>query len=131
MKFSIMLSDQTLKAFVPTVQPHKARQFYKDTLGLKLVSEDKYGLGFDANGTLLRVIIVEKLTPQSFTVLGWNLDDITRMIISLNKKGVRFERYDFFEQNTLGIWIAPGGDKVAWFKDPDGNLLSLTEEFNT
>jgi catechol 2,3-dioxygenase-like lactoylglutathione lyase family enzyme len=123
-----MLSDKILKAFVPTVQPDRARQFYKDTLGLKLLSEDKYGLEFDANGTLLRIIIVEKLTPQPFTVLGWNLDDIISKIKLLNKKGVIFEKYDFFEQDPLGIWIAPGGDKVAWFKDPDGNLLSLTEE---
>lgn len=123
-----MLSDKILKAFIPTVQPELARQFYKDTLGLKLLSEDKYGLEFDANGTLLRINIVEKLTPQPFTVLGWNLDDITTQINLLNKKGVRFEKYDFFEQDPLGIWIAPGGSKVAWFKDPDGNLLSLTEE---
>jgi catechol 2,3-dioxygenase-like lactoylglutathione lyase family enzyme len=125
-----MLSDKTLKAFIPTVQPNQARRFYKDTLGLKLLSEDKYGLEFDANGTLLRIIIVEKLTPQPFTVLGWNLDDIISKIKLLNKKGVRFEKYDFFEQDPLGIWIAPSGDKVAWFKDPDGNLLSLTEELN-
>jgi predicted enzyme related to lactoylglutathione lyase len=123
-----MLSDKTLKAFIPTVQPDRAKQFYKDTLGLKLLSEDKYGLEFDANGTLLRINIVEKLTPQPFTVLGWNLDDIITQINLLNKKGVRFEKYDFFEQDPLGIWIAPGGSKVAWFKDTDGNLLSLTEE---
>ena len=123
-----MLSDKILKAFVPTINANQARQFYMDTLGLKLLSEDNYGLEFDANGTLLRVIIVEKLIPQPFTVLGWNSDDIVSTINSLNKKGVRFERYDFFEQDTLGIWIAPGGDKVAWFKDSDGNLLSLTEE---
>jgi len=123
-----MLSDKTLKAFIPTVNPDRARQFYKDILGLKLLSEDNYGLEFDANGTLLRINIVEKLTPQPFTVLGWNLDDIKREIKLLNKKGVVFEKYDFFEQDPLGIWIAPGGSKVAWFKDPDGNLLSLTEE---
>jgi catechol 2,3-dioxygenase-like lactoylglutathione lyase family enzyme len=123
-----MLSNKILKAFIPTVQPNKARHFYKDILGLKLLSEDNYGLDFDSNGTLLRVIIVEKLTPQPFTVLGWNLDDIISKIIMLNKKGVRFEKYNFFEQDQLGIWIAPSGDKVAWFKDPDGNLLSLTEE---
>jgi catechol 2,3-dioxygenase-like lactoylglutathione lyase family enzyme len=123
-----MLSDKILKAFIPTVNPDRARQFYKDTLGLTLLSEDNYGLEFDANGTLLRINIVEKLTPQAFTVLGWNLDDIKRQIKLLNKKGVRFEKYDFFEQDQLGIWVAPGGSKVAWFKDPDGNLLSLTEE---
>jgi hypothetical protein len=125
-----MLSDKTLKAFIPTVQPNQAKQFYINTLGLKLLSEEKYGLEFDANGTLLRIIIVEKLTPQPFPVLGWNLDDIISKIKLLNKKRVRFEKYDFFEQDPLGILIAPGSDKVAWFKDTDGNLLSLTEEIN-
>ena len=122
-----MLADQKLKAFVPTVFLNKAKTFYRDILGLKLLSEDNYALEFDANGTLLRVTIVPSLKPHPFTVLGWNVDDIYSTIKALNKKGVQFERYDFFEQDDLGVWISPGGSKVAWFKDPDGNLLSLTE----
>ncbi|MFI5186091.1 MAG: VOC family protein [Chitinophagales bacterium] len=122
-----MLADKELKAFVPTIKPSKSKSFYRDILELKLLSEDNFALEFDANGTLLRVIIVEELKPHVFTVLGWNVDDISSIIKSLNKKGVFCEKYDFLEQDNLGIWKSPGGSKVAWFKDPDGNVLSLTE----
>jgi predicted enzyme related to lactoylglutathione lyase len=122
-----MLADKELKAFVPTVNPEKAKSFYEDILGLKLLSADNYALEFDANKTLLRVIIVEEFKPHEFTVLGWNVDDISSSIKSLNKKGVLCEKYDFLEQDDLGIWTSPGGSKVAWFKDPDGNVLSLSE----
>ena len=122
-----MLADKELKAFVPTIKPDKAKSFYNDILGLKLLSEDNYALEFDANGTLLRVTIVQELKPQVFTVLGWNVDSISSIIKSLNKKNVFCEKYDFIEQDDLGIWTSPVGSKVAWFKDPDGNVLSLTE----
>jgi len=122
-----MLTHKKLKAFVPTVKPAEAKSFYKDILGLTLLSEDNYALEFDANGTLLRVTIVPELTPHPFTVLGWNIEDIASTIKALNKKGVFCEKYGFLEQDKLGVWTAPGGSKVAWFKDPDGNLLSLTE----
>ncbi len=122
-----MLADKKLKAFVPTVMPDKAKLFYQDILGLKLLSEDKYALEFDANGTLLRVTRVNELKPHPFTVLGWDVDDISTTIKSLNKKGIVCEKYDFLEQDNLGVWTAPGGAKVAWFKDPDGNVLSLSE----
>src|SRR5258708_10096904 len=122
-----MLADKERKAFVPTVKPDEAKLFYKDILGLKLLSEDNYALDFDANGVLLRVIIVPELKPQKFTVLGWNVDNISLTIKSLNEKGVFCEKYDFMEQDDSGIWISPGGSKVAWFKDSDGNILSLTE----
>jgi catechol 2,3-dioxygenase-like lactoylglutathione lyase family enzyme len=122
-----MLRDKELKAFVPTVKPAKARAFYRDILGLKLLSEDNFALEFDANGTLLRVIIVQELKPQAFTVLGWNVEGISSTIKSLNRKKVFCEKYEFFQQDNLGIWTSPNGSKVAWFKDPDGNVLSLTE----
>jgi catechol 2,3-dioxygenase-like lactoylglutathione lyase family enzyme len=123
-----MLGDKNLKAFTPTTKPKKAKSFYRDTLGLKLLSEDNYALDFDANGTLLRVTIVPELTPHPFTILGWNVEDIVSVIKQLNKKKVVFERYDFLKQDNLGIWTSPNGSKVAWFKDPDGNILSLTEQ---
>ena len=122
-----MLREKALKAFVPTVKPDQAKSFYKDTLGLKLLSEDNYALEFDANGTLLRVTMVRDFRPQVFTVLGWNVADIVSVITSLNQKGVVCEKYGFMEQDDLGVWTSPGGSKVAWFKDPDGNVLSLTE----
>ena len=122
-----MLTDKKLKAFVPTVKPNEAKSFYKDILGLKLLSEDNFALEFDANGTLLRVTIVQDLKPYPFTILGWNVDNIVSVIKQLNDKNIFCERYDFFEQDTWGIWTSPNGSKVAWFKDPDGNVLSLTE----
>lgn len=122
-----MLANETLKAFVPTVKPAEAKLFYGDVLGLNLLSEDNYALEFDANGTLLRVITVPELTPHAFTALGWNVKDIKATITTLNGKGVYCEKFDFMQQDDLGIWISPGGAKVAWFKDVDGNVLSLTE----
>ena len=122
-----MLADKKLKAFIPTIDPQKAKHFYKDILGLKLLLEDTYALEFDANGTSLRVTTVRELHPHPFTVLGWKVNDIASAIRELNKKGIKCERYDFMHQDELGIWHAPGGTKVAWFKDADGNILSLDE----
>ena len=122
-----MLAGEKLKAFVPTVKPKEAKLFYQDVLGLKLLSEDNFALEFEAHGTMLRVTTVPALSPQSFTVLGWDVDDIVGTIKQLNDKNVLCEQFGFFPQDNLGIWNAPGGAKVAWFKDPDGNILSLTE----
>ena len=122
-----MLANQKLKAFVPTLDIKKARHFYKDVLGLILLSEDDYALEFDVNGTPLRVTAVRELQPHPFTVLGWKVVDILSVIKTLVDKGIVFERYDFLQQDLAGIWEAPGGTKVAWFKDPDGNILSLDE----
>ena len=122
-----MFTNRKLKAFIPTVNPEKAKSFYRDALELKLVSEDNYALEFDSNGTRLRINIVEKFKPHSFTVLGWDVDNIASTIESLNRKGIFCEKYDFLEQDESGIWTAPGGTKVAWFKDPDNNILSISE----
>ena len=108
-----MLTNKELKAFVPTTKPDKAKSFYKDILGLKLLSEDNYAIEFDANGTSLRIIIVPELTPQGFTVLGWNVDDIASTIKSLNEKKVFCEKYEFMKQDDLGIWTSPSGAKVT------------------
>lgn len=122
-----MLGNKKLKAFVSATNADKAKFFYQDCLGLKLLSADYYALEFEANETLLRVSIVEELKPQPFTVLGWNVDDIASIIKSLNDKNIFCEKYEFLDQNDLGVWTSPNGSKVAWFKDPDGNVLSLTE----
>lgn len=122
-----MLEGKSLIAFVPTVKPAAAKAFYKDVIGLKLLSEDSFAMVFDANGTILRVTTVRELKPQEFTILGWNVDDIVSTIKSLNQKNIICERYGFFEQDDLGIWVSPNGAKVAWFKDADGNILSITE----
>jgi len=122
-----MLANATIKSFVPTVKPDEAKVFYRDILGLELLTEDDYALEFNANGTLLRVIIVPELTPHQFTAIGWNVPDIAEVIRTLNSKQVYCEQYNFMKQDELGIWTSPNGAKVAWFKDPDGNILSLTE----
>ncbi len=122
---STMLSSGKLTAFVATTNADRARTFYRDTLGLRLVSEDGYALQFDCGGTRLRVSIAPEVTPAKYTVLGWSVEDLRATVLSLQKAGVQFERFGFFKQDDLGIWTAPSGDQVAWFKDPDGNLLSI------
>ena len=120
-----ILGSQKVGAFVCTRDRATAKAFYGDTLGLTLKYEDDYATVFDAAGTALRISPVKELTPQPFTVLGWQVADVAATVKALKAKGVVFERYAFLEQDELGIW-SPGGDiQVAWFKDPDGNLLSL------
>jgi len=122
-----MLTNNKLKAFIPTTKPKQAKQFYQDTLGLKLNFETDYSMQFEGKQSLLMITTVESFEPQPFTVLGWNVSDIETEIRSLSKLGVELETYDSLEQDNLGIWTAPSKAKIAWFKDPDGNLLSLTE----
>src|SRR2546421_12802768 len=122
-----MLNTAKIITFVATQNPAKARNFYETILGLKLITDDPFALVFDANGTMLRVQKVEQLQPAQHTVLGWDVSDIAAAIKALSKKGVRFEHFAGLPQDDLGIWTAPSGGKVAWFKDPDGNTLSLTE----
>ena len=122
-----ILGNQQLKAFVPTINPTTAKTFYRDILGLTLLYEDQFAMEFDANGVLFRVITVQEFSPYPFTILGWNVDDIKRVIGELNKKGVFCEKYSFMEQDESGTWNSPSGAMVAWFKDPDGNVLSLTQ----
>ncbi len=125
-----MHDDSALVAFVPTRDPARARQFYEHALGLKFVSEDPFAVVFDANGATLRVTNVANVPnyqPQPFTVLGWHVADVKSKIRELVAAGVEFERFPGLAQDELGIWRAPDGAQVAWFKDRDGNILSLTQ----
>jgi len=123
-----MLTDNRPMCFVATADPARARAFYCDVLGLTLTSDEDYALVYDLAGTMLRIQKVQALTPLPYTALGWHVADITRAVAELSARGVTFERWAFLEQDAAGIWTVPGaGAKVAWFKDPDGNLLSLTE----
>ena len=122
-----MLSTGRITAFIASAQPERAKQFYRDTLGLRLVSDDDFAVVFDCAGVQLRIQKVETFRPHPFTALGWQVPGIRRSVAAFAARGVIFERYGFMEQDELGIWQAPSGAKVAWFKDPDGNLLSLTE----
>jgi catechol 2,3-dioxygenase-like lactoylglutathione lyase family enzyme len=122
-----MLGGAQLTAFVATTDSARSKAFYQGLLGLRLLTDDQFALAFDSNGTQLRIQKVEKLQPPPFTVLGWEVSNIRQAVSDLARAGVRFERYDFLQQDDLGIWKAPSGAKVAWFKDPDANLLSVAE----
>jgi catechol 2,3-dioxygenase-like lactoylglutathione lyase family enzyme len=122
-----MLAQATLVAFVATAAPDRARVFYGGTLGLRLVSEDAFALVFDGGGVELRVAVVRSLAPAPYTVLGWSVKDVGETVSGLAARGVVFERFGGMPQDELGIWTSPSGARVGWFKDPDGNLLSVAE----
>ena len=122
-----MLGSTDIVAFVPTTDGVKSRAFYEGVLGLRFVSDDDFALVFSANGTMIRIVKLQQLAPVQYTILGWQVKEIEKVVAGLHDQGVHFERYGFFKQDDLGIWTAPSGDKVAWFKDPDGNTLSLSE----
>jgi len=121
-----MLGSINIVAFVPTKDTEKARTFYEGVLGLRFVKDDGFAMVMDANGIMVRVAKAQ-FTPAPFTILGWQVKDIEQVAAGLQGKGVQFERFGFFQQDALGIWTAPTGDKVAWFKDPDGNILSVSQ----
>jgi catechol 2,3-dioxygenase-like lactoylglutathione lyase family enzyme len=122
-----MLGGEAIMAFVATADAGRALRFYGEVLGLKLVSDNPYALLFDAAGTELRVQKVDEVEPRPYTVLGWEVGDIEATVDALAGRGVNFERYHGLTQDGRGIWTTPGGARVAWFKDPDGNTLSLTQ----
>jgi catechol 2,3-dioxygenase-like lactoylglutathione lyase family enzyme len=122
-----MLGSTNIVAFLPIKDSEKARAFYEGVLGLRFVKDDGFALVFDANGIMVRAAKMKEVTPAQFTVLGWQVKDIEDIVRALQSKGVHFEIFGFFKQDELGIWTAPTGDKVAWFKDPDGNILSVSQ----
>ena len=124
-----MLDQCKLIAFLAVRNADTARAFYRDRLGLRMLSEDRFALVFDVNGTMLRVVPVGEIPSVRWTVLGWEVPDIAAAARQLEAGGVTLERYDWLkpEEKETGIWNAPGGDKVAWFKDPDGNTLSISQ----
>lgn len=121
------LPTSELIAFMPTTNLATSRVFYEKGLGLPIAGESPIACTFDANGTTLRVIAVEQITAAPYTVLGWNVADIEASIRELTSRGVVFEHIEGVEQDELGVWRSPGGARVAWFKDPDGQTLSLTQ----
>ena len=128
MKTSSVLGADKIVAFVATRDTDRARAFYRDTLGLHLVAEQlPFALVFDANGTTLRVTIVHEIVVAPYTVLGWEVADIAATARKLADAGVKLERFPGMSQDESGVWTSPGGARVAWFKDPDGNVLSVTE----
>jgi catechol 2,3-dioxygenase-like lactoylglutathione lyase family enzyme len=123
-----MLGSINIVAFVPTADSVKARAFYEGVLGLRFIKDDGFAQVLDAHGITVRVAKVPAdFKPAQFTILGWEVPNIEEMVRGLSGKGVHFEIFSFFKQDELGIWTAPNGDKVAWFKDPDGNILSASQ----
>jgi catechol 2,3-dioxygenase-like lactoylglutathione lyase family enzyme len=122
-----MLGSSDLVAFAASADLSRARAFYEGVLGLPVVDQDDFACVFDANGTMLRVTAVREVSPAGYTVLGWRVADIEAAVRGLSARGVAFSRFDGMEQDDNGIWTSPGGAKVAWFTDPDGNVLSLTQ----
>jgi catechol 2,3-dioxygenase-like lactoylglutathione lyase family enzyme len=122
-----MLGSSKLVAFVPTTDVDRAQAFYCGLLDLALIEVSPYAVVVRAGDTVLRITKVDQLTPQPFTVLGWAVVDIRRSLTELAEKGVRCERFAGMDQDDAGLWTAPGGDLIAWFKDPDGNLLSFSQ----
>ena len=122
-----MLTSEKLVAFVSTTNADHARAFYRDKLGLRLISEDGFALVFDSGGAPLRVALAKEIKPAQYTVLGWDVKDLPATVLDLKKAGITCEIFGFFKQDDLGIWTAPNGDQVAWFKDPDGNVLGVSQ----
>lgn len=122
------LNKYDVIAFVTIVDVARAKSFYRDTLGLRLMTEEPpFALVFDANGIMLRLGMGKALPPVPGTVLGWKVPEIESVVHSLEASGVQFERFAGLKQDHLGIWTSPTGARVAWFKDPDGNILSVSE----
>jgi catechol 2,3-dioxygenase-like lactoylglutathione lyase family enzyme len=113
--------------FIPTRNDAASRAFYEGVLGLRFVADDGFAMVFESGGNMLRVVRVGEYTPPPFTVLGWESTDIEQDVAEFAARGIAFERYSFVKQDQAGIWTTPSGDKVAWFKDPDGNTLSLSQ----
>ncbi|MBB5318534.1 VOC family protein [Tunturibacter empetritectus] len=123
-----MLGQTPIIAFIPTRDAAQSRSFYEGLLGLRFIDDDKFALVMEANGTMIRIVRVGNFTPAPFTILGWQVQDIHKSVADLSAKGLTFTRYPHFEQSPDGVWTAPGGTaKVAWFADPDGNTLSLSQ----
>lgn len=122
-----MLGKSNIVGFVPITDGARAREFYEGKLGLRFVKDDGFAVVFEGNNARLRAVKMKEVKSLHFTILGWEVKTIEQAVTSLRERGVHFETFGFFKQDELGIWTAPSGDKVAWFKDPDGNILSISE----
>jgi catechol 2,3-dioxygenase-like lactoylglutathione lyase family enzyme len=122
-----LLASAKLVGFVPTKDYEQARAFYEGKLGFQFVSLDQYALVVSAGGHKIRIAKVPNFTPLQGTILGWEVKEIETVVTWLRDRGVTLEKYPFVQDRELGIWTTPSGDKVAWFKDPDGNILSVSQ----
>jgi catechol 2,3-dioxygenase-like lactoylglutathione lyase family enzyme len=125
-----MLAAGKLIGFVPTKDAGRSREFYEGKLGFKFISNDEFALVMQAGENMIRIAKARDFSPARYTVMGWEVTDIEANVKWLNGRGVIFEKYPFVQDRELGIWTTPNGDKVAWFKDPDGNVLSISEHMH-
>jgi catechol 2,3-dioxygenase-like lactoylglutathione lyase family enzyme len=122
-----MLDQGKMVGFVLTTDYERAREFYEGKLGFEFVSLDQFALVMRVGGHKIRIGKVANFKPQQGTILGWEVENIEAAAQWLKEKGVLLEKYPFVQDQELGIWTAPSGDKVCWFKDPDGNVLSVSQ----
>ena len=125
-----MLASGKMVGFIPTKDYAKARAFYEGKLGFEFVSLDQYALVMNAGGLMIRIAKVPNFTPLQGTILGWQVENIQSVATWLRDRGVPLEKYPFVQDRELGIWTTPNGDRVAWFKDPDGNILSISQHLS-
>jgi catechol 2,3-dioxygenase-like lactoylglutathione lyase family enzyme len=122
-----MLDAAKMVGFVPTKDYAAARAFYEGKLGMEFVSQDQFALVLRVGGHMVRVVKMPDYTPHCATILGWEVNEIEAVVNWLTSRGVETDKYPFVQDQQTGIWTTPNGDKVAWFKDPDGNVLSISE----
>lgn len=122
-----MLSSSKIVGFVPTKDYTKARAFYEQKLGFVFVSLDQFALVVRAGAHQIRIAKMPDFTPLQGTILGWELENIQSVATWLKGRGVALEKFPFVQDPKLGIWTAPSGDKIAWFRDPDGDVLSISQ----
>ena len=122
-----MVAGNHLIAFAAVTDTENAKRFYAGVLGLQLIADEPWALVLDAAGTMLRLQKVQEVIPPQGTVLGWQVSDIRSAMKTLESRGVSFNHYEGLPQDTAGVWTTPDGTQIAWFNDPDGNTLSLTQ----
>jgi catechol 2,3-dioxygenase-like lactoylglutathione lyase family enzyme len=121
-----VLFDSTFVGFIPVRDLDSAQEFYCGVLGLTALERSPFALVLDTGTVTVRVTPVPEFRPQPFTIAGWSVSDISSTVTALTSAGVSMQRYEGMDQDEQGVWTAPSGDRVAWFTDPDGNVLSVT-----
>jgi catechol 2,3-dioxygenase-like lactoylglutathione lyase family enzyme len=122
-----MLESAKLVGFIGTTNYDRAREFYEGRLGCKLESTSQFAMAMRLGDHQIRIVKIQDFVPVQNTVLGWEVSDIEAVVRWLQSRGVELEKYAFVQDRELGIWTTPDGNKVAWFKDPDGNVLSVSQ----
>ena len=122
-----MLKNSKMVGFVATSRPEISKQFYEEILGLTLIEDTPFSIVFESGNATIRIQKTRQVRSPPNTSLGWEVANIELIVRALSDSGVRLEKFEGMEQDDLGVWSVPGGSRVAWFKDPDGNLLSLTQ----